>query len=439
MLRTRLVLAGALALALASCAGIIYLQHRMRTSENARISVMRIENRLNQLQGPPWQVMNPGYGTVKQIRAQVAAEERQLRASLAALRSDAGVPELGGLAASLEQNFASLDLIMTLGIKEGWRNIAHTNAAAQQENVSLAAATKALDAANAAYASRAQFASRTAAGGAAFAIFVLFGAFAYFFLRSHRARRRLEVALARLSQAQRERSKLLARTVEVAEHERIRVATDLHDGPIQHLTALALTIDRLAGRIDSGAPDTVHRMVADVRSSLSREMDALRRLMVELRPPVLGQLGLAAALSDAAQTVFADEDVVWDVRCDIDGQPLAPEVETAIYRVVREALVNVRKHAGASRVDVAVEVVDGSLRVTVADDGKGFATVSPIRDGLPTGHGYGLMGIHERIEGLGGVARIEGRPGRGVVVEATLPLNRQLEDEEEAQRELAVA
>jgi two-component system sensor histidine kinase UhpB len=218
----------------------------------------------------------------------------------------------------------------------------------------------------------------------------------------------------RLEEAQRERARLLARTVEVAEEERMRIAAELHDGPIQKLTVVAFTVDRLALRIARNEPGA-EELAAEVRERLRLEMVALRRLMSELRPPVLDERNLAAALSDCAAQVFAETPIVHETVCRLDGDPAAPEVETAVYRVVREALINVRRHARATRVDVQVERHGESLRLLITDDGAGFDRADAV------GPSFGLLGMEERIGSVGGRFDLLSSVGKGTRIEATLP------------------
>ena len=160
------------------------------------------------------------------------------------------------------------------------------------------------------------------------------------------ARRRLE----------QERKQLLARTVEAAEAERIALAADLHDGPIQHLTAVTLTLDLLANKLTRGETAGATALAHRLRESIAAEMHSLRRLMTELRPPILDERGLEAALRDCADAALDGVDVGFTLESNLDGYRLAPEIETSIYRVVREALTNVRKHAGACDAKVALDV-----------------------------------------------------------------------------------
>ena len=127
-----------------------------------------------------------------------------------------------------------------------------------------------------------------AAVGSATAIAVLLAAFGYF---HRRGRKELGIALARLERAQDDRMRLLARGVESAEAERRRVATDLHDGPIQRLTATAFTLDLLTNALRRGELEAANDLAFRIRDQLATEMTSLRRLMTELRPPLLGEGG----------------------------------------------------------------------------------------------------------------------------------------------------
>ena len=332
-----------LVLAIASCGGILLLQERDAKSHDAQLALVRAENNLNQLQGLPWEIQNPQFGTPAQIRSLMDRTERSILATIDRLRRSAPAAELEPLAGPLRANFASLDRIYAMGLKPGgWNDPGPTIQASQAENVSLARARRNLAHAGGVYAHHAAVAERTGVIGVVGTIVGLFAAFCFYYRRSERGARNqqstleakhtvnehLERAMRALTHSQKERAKLLARTVEVAEHERIRLAMDLHDGPIQQLTVLAFNLDRLALRIDRDEIGAARTLMADVRRSLSGEMEALRRLMVELRPPILDEGGLSAALSDAAAKVLADTPIEWSVRCEIGKHHLAPELET---------------------------------------------------------------------------------------------------------------
>jgi chemotaxis family two-component system sensor kinase Cph1 len=143
----------------------------------------------------------------------------------------------------------------------------------------------------------------------------------------------------------------------------------------------------------------------------------VRRLTVELRPPALDDFGLAAALDRLAGIVAERSGLELDVNVSVPAGVLPPEHETAIYRIVQEALTNVVKHASAKSVSIVVAAADGAVRTVIEDDGTGFATGSVREQAL------GLVGMRERAHLLGGRLEVESSPGAGTTVVAELPLS----------------
>ena len=233
----------------------------------------------------------------------------------------------------------------------------------------------------------------------------------------------LETAAARrraleLEERHAERVRLLARTVEAAEQERRRVALELHDGPIQRLTAAALNADRLQLRLGRGDLDGVVTIVAELREQLAGDIAALRRLMAELRPPVIDERGLAPALADCAAEVLDGTATSFSLTCELGGARLASELETVVYRIVREALVNTARHSGAAHAAVDVACADGSVRVVVADDGCGFDPENLEQRAWPR---LGLVAMRERAESVEGSFAVRSAPGEGTEIELVLP------------------
>jgi signal transduction histidine kinase len=223
----------------------------------------------------------------------------------------------------------------------------------------------------------------------------------------------------RLQAAQRERERLLDRTVAIAESERMHIAADLHDGPIQQLTAIAMTVDRATVRLGRGDTEGAAALLADVRTGLTNEMGSLRRLMSELRPPAIDERGIGAALRDCAAQVLGESGIDFAVSAAVAPAAVAPESEAVVYRVAREALANVRKHAGATAVAIVVETCSDHLRLVVSDDGCGF-DVDHRAGGLPGDH-LGIPVMRERTESVGGRLEITASPGGGTRVDATIP------------------
>ena len=193
------------------------------------------------------------------------------------------------------------------------------------------------------------------------------------------------------------------------------LAADLHDGPIQHLTAVTLQLDLLVNKLDRGDHERASLLVLQLRETVANEMVSLRRLMSELRPPILEQRGIEVALRDCAQGVLEGQPIEFDLECTLGEAQLVPELETAIYRVVREALTNIRKHSGADHARVTLDASTSRVLLTISDDGRGF---EPTR---ANGDHFGLVTMRERVEAVGGTWRLDTRAGSGTRIEATLP------------------
>ena len=228
----------------------------------------------------------------------------------------------------------------------------------------------------------------------------------------------LHTAFGDLEQAQADRRLLLDRTVHAAEEERIRLAANLHDGPIQRLASVSLTLDRAMLRLGRGDPDAAGDLLERGQDELQAEVDALRRMMSELRPPILDEAGFEAGVRDLVED--------FSQRTQVSGRvtgsfllPVAADTETALYRVVQEGLWNVAKHACASAVEVEFRDLGGVVEVTVADDGRGFRPTSSAAL-LRNGH-YGLVGMRERLEATGGLLVVDSLPGAGTRLTARVP------------------
>ncbi|HTB70193.1 MAG TPA: ATP-binding protein [Solirubrobacteraceae bacterium] len=211
--------------------------------------------------------------------------------------------------------------------------------------------------------------------------------------------------------------------MEARERERTRWAREIHDESIQGMGALRL---RLANARDIDDPSAMREAVDVVLDGLGNEIDGLRHLITELRPAALDDLGLAAALEALARRAQAVDGL--DVEVDIqlardDGRRLDPELESTVYRIVQEALTNVGRHAEASRAVVQISERGGNVVASVTDDGKGMPgaeRLGPRGDGLEGG--FGMGGMRERAELVGGELEFGPAPERGTRVSLTVPL-----------------
>jgi signal transduction histidine kinase len=217
-----------------------------------------------------------------------------------------------------------------------------------------------------------------------------------------------------------ERKRLLDRTVEAREEERIRVAADLHDGPIQRLASLTYMAELARTRLERCGDEADALLVASLGNQVSQEIGALRRLMAELRPPALDDWGLPVALIEYADQ-FQEHT---GVRCIVDAHlpaRLQPACETVLYRVTQEALANVHKHARAATVRITLWAAAAAVWLEVRDDGRGF-DVAKTEQFLGRDH-YGLAGMRQRVEMAGGACQIRSREGAGSAVLVTIPLH----------------
>ena len=217
-----------------------------------------------------------------------------------------------------------------------------------------------------------------------------------------------------------DRTRIMRRTNAAIEGERNRIARDLHDGPVQGVSAASLSLEAVLLMLRAGEMDEGLEVLAKVRRELSEEADNLRRLMSGLRPPLLEERGLIPALRETLDKYGHDN----GVRTDFVGRAVVDvpqDLETLSFRIVQEALANSAKHARARSVMVAVEGVGGQLRIEVSDDGVGFDSAKA-REYLQMGR-VGLASMRERVELANGTFMVHSTPGKGTTVLATLPLD----------------
>jgi signal transduction histidine kinase len=216
-----------------------------------------------------------------------------------------------------------------------------------------------------------------------------------------------------------EHHRLLHEVVQAAERERSRLAAELHDDSLQHLAALGLRLGQARLRLASGEVESVMELLSRCESDLAGQLANLRRLVAGLRPPVLDDRGLAAALEELLASVRRDTGAQVSLQVRHPGR-LSREVETVLYRVAQEALANVVKHAGAGHVIAWLKDTLGGLELRVTDDGKGFDLgdiAGHVREGR-----FGLVGMRQRVEMLGGTWRVTSEPGHGTAITVRLPL-----------------
>jgi signal transduction histidine kinase len=220
-----------------------------------------------------------------------------------------------------------------------------------------------------------------------------------------------------LRTSEQSRARLLRQVMSAQEDERRRISRDLHDGIGQSLTSLLIGLRTLEG---AESQETVHGRTAELRALVADTLEEVRRLARGLRPSVLDDLGLAAAL----ERLTTDYSQAHGIAVALDlgesaGSRLPALVETALYRIVQEALTNTAKHAAAKNVNIALRHDPAAVQMTITDDGQGFdMTASSSRTG---GH-FGLSSIKERARLLSGTASVVSRTGQGTTITVRIPL-----------------
>jgi len=229
--------------------------------------------------------------------------------------------------------------------------------------------------------------------------------------------RRLAEEALRESEAR--RGRVLAEMLRAEEAERARIATELHDDTIQVMTAALITLDRVTPAIAAGNLERALETLKLVRRTLVTAVERTRRMTFELRPPLLEAHGLKAAVRDLADEAAREGGFEVDLHTNVDRYPFA--IEDLVYRTVQEALSNVRKHARATKVAIALHERNGNLTGWVRDDGRGFDIERALDRRRMRMH-VGLDAMRERVHLAGGRLDIRSETAAGTSVEFAVPL-----------------
>ncbi len=223
--------------------------------------------------------------------------------------------------------------------------------------------------------------------------------------------------------------RLLQGVIQAQENERRRVARELHDDIGQSLTALVLAV----GVIQEALPESATReqqILEDVTGLAENMMSGLRRVIADLRPPVLDDLGLVPALRRLGSDLQERAGVAVTVQADETSGRLPPAVEITLFRVAQEALTNIGKHAQARQARIVLRREPGRVTLRITDDGQGLPARGVLEGAAPDwatvyrdGAHFGLLGMQERVALLNGVFRVESTPPKGTTVSVELPLD----------------
>ncbi len=221
-----------------------------------------------------------------------------------------------------------------------------------------------------------------------------------------------------LEESRAARGELLRKFISAQEEERKRIARELHDDTSQSLATLVISLDRAMADPSHTQHEREERLKT-TKSLAIKSLEGVHRMIFDLRPSMLDDLGLIDALRWYAGDRLKPLDT--EVKVDVNGEErrLPSQLETAVFRAAQEAISNIAKHAQAKNVFIAVKFDSGNLAVTIEDDGKGF-DMTPTPDSYQT-RGLGLMGMKERINLIGGNLSISTSPGKGTRISIEVP------------------
>jgi signal transduction histidine kinase len=205
------------------------------------------------------------------------------------------------------------------------------------------------------------------------------------------------------------------------EEERRVVAYDIHDGLLQYLVATRLLLRNYAALLEQN-PESAHELLEDGMAQLASAINEGRRIIEGMRPTLLDDLGLEAAIREMTQGLARRADWQFSLEIDIDEEKISDNVDIAAFRIVQEALTNAYKYARGQRVAVHLSIVDDILTIKIQDWGQGFALEQVDTD---LGH-VGLVAMQERARLVGGVCTINSQPGQGTSIFVRLPLTQKL-------------
>lgn len=201
------------------------------------------------------------------------------------------------------------------------------------------------------------------------------------------------------------------------EAERARIAHELHDDTVQALVAIAQSIDLASNWVEKD-PARAAVMLKTARTQAVETVEGLRRLIANLRPPALEELGLIPALTMLAEN---EDDTAITIKATGEQRRLHETYELTLFRAVQEAVHNAQRHGAAHHIAIQVDYKTNEVRLAVHDDGKGFQLPEDVDFLTKQGH-FGLIGIRERVHHLNGDVHISSKPGQGTELRVTLPL-----------------
>ncbi|MBI4319034.1 MAG: sensor histidine kinase [Chloroflexi bacterium] len=217
------------------------------------------------------------------------------------------------------------------------------------------------------------------------------------------------------------RGQLLEKTISAQEEERKRIARELHDEASQALTALIISLESAEESLPNDLVDFRERL-GSIKALTIQTLEEIRKIIMDLRPTLLDDLGLIPALRWYAKSHSEISGTKFNFRADGFKERLPAQMETVLFRVVQEAITNITRHSQASTATIRLAFDESDVRASIEDDGIGFDVERTLRS-RDSERGLGLLGMEERIALLGGTLSIESTPGKGTRVTLRVPVH----------------
>ncbi|MDD2401490.1 MAG: histidine kinase, partial [Clostridia bacterium] len=217
-----------------------------------------------------------------------------------------------------------------------------------------------------------------------------------------------------------QRRQLAPRIIQAQEEERRRVAREIHDGPAQSMANVVLRTEVCEKLLDLDRGE-IRKELSELREMVKKSLQDVRRIIFDLRPMTLDDLGLIPAISRYVENIKERYDINVDIKCVGQQRRLDSILEVAIYRIIQESLQNTTKHAKSKNISIQLTIESQRIVVRINDDGKGFDATECIKN--PKSGSYGIMGMKERLDILGGQLYIDSKIGEGTEVLAIVPLD----------------
>lgn len=231
----------------------------------------------------------------------------------------------------------------------------------------------------------------------------------------------LDNLVRQLAERNRQLQTISRRAIDAQEEERVRIARWLHDDTSQGLSTLIINLERLEGHLPTDEKQLKAR-ITEARQLAADILDGTRVIVRDLRPAILDDLGLAPAIRWYARSNLEGAGIQVSVDVPEGELALPQELKTTLFRIAQEAINNIRRHSAAKSAAITLRWDPGEIYLKVADDGRGFHAAQDQGEALRL-HQWGLVGIQERVELVGGSLQVASEPGKGTLIQVRAPLS----------------